>query len=131
MRNRLLLLICILILHIILSGCGKQPLTDNTSWVNVSFNEQDLNELQNQVDNGHRPGLLDPVQVFYEFLIYDLKINIEVELIDKSVLETKENESVIIRVTLVDKRKIEAELIKPMRKDFSGIWQVIRYRILD
>lgn len=77
-------LLIILIVPFLLVGCGKSitqnsnqlnissnSTIDNTDdikeWIKVEQNIKELTELQSQVDEGHMPGLLDPIQVAAQF----------------------------------------------------------------
>ncbi|MBT9282741.1 MAG: hypothetical protein KM312_08905 [Hydrogenibacillus schlegelii] len=83
------------------------------------------------MDNGHRPGLLDPHQVIYEFLEGQLRISSEVQEIKDVDVKAKEiPEGKVIQVTLSDGKVLQLSLVQPVRKGPTGIWQVEGYRFL-
>jgi len=122
-----ILLICLLIFLIgtMVAGCNSK---NKDNWINVSINTEEAKELQKQVDNGHRPGLLDPEQVAREFLSQQLKINGKVSSIqsDKKNIDKGEVNCTVI---YEDGTKVKLVLTQPVKKDRTGIWMVKKYLI--
>ncbi|MBE3562514.1 MAG: hypothetical protein IMX05_02120 [Hydrogenibacillus schlegelii] len=98
----------------------------NQNWNEVPLDAERVKALQEQVDGGHRPGLLDPRQVAYEFLEGTLGIPGREVVEMKEVGESAEGKG--LEASLEDGRKIELFLVQPVRKDPTGIWQVQKYR---
>jgi len=98
-------------------------------WINVTIDIEKAKSTQEEVDNGHRPGLLDPHQVSHEFLEWQL--NIAGDKVQK-MRDIKDIENgKIIQVTLSDGKVLQLYLIQPVRKDSTGIWQVQKYRFVE
>jgi hypothetical protein len=123
-------LVLALALLVGLCGCAQQqePGSQNTGWVEVPINTEKAKLLQEEVDNGHRPGLLDPHQVIYEFLEGQLRIPGSKVQEMRDIKETREGKT--IQVTLSDGKTLQFYLVQPIRKGGTGIWQVKRYRFL-
>ncbi|QZA32058.1 hypothetical protein [Hydrogenibacillus sp. N12] len=117
-----------------LYGCAQQqePGPQNIGWTEVAIDTGKAKLLQEEVDNGHRPGLLDPHQVIYEFLEGQLRIlGSEVQEIKEVDVKVKEiPEGKVIQVTLYDGKVLQFSLVQPVRKGPTGIWQVKGYRFL-
>ena len=63
---RFSLLLLLFVVAAGMSGCQTEIKND---WVTVPVNISEAKELQEQVDNGHLVGKLDPIQVSWEFLM--------------------------------------------------------------
>lgn len=113
----------LLVVHLvaILPGCNH---SEESGWVRRTMDPGVIRKLQDEVDNGHRPGLLDPGQVAREFLHKDLGIDGAVSI--EQVSEWEDGR--LILVTLENGKQMELYLMQPVRKDPSGIWMVERYR---
>ena len=85
----------------------------------------ELNALQQEVDNGHRVGLLDPEQIINEFLESNLQIPASL-ITSKEQIRSSQGE-VEFLVTLNDGRKFHFVLFQPVRQDQTGIWAVKKY----
>lgn len=129
-RKCLLLALALTVL-VGLSGCAHQqePGSQNTGWVEVPIGTEKAKLLQEEVDNGHRVGLLDPHQVIYEFLEGQLRIPGSKVQEMRDVKDTPGGKT--IQVTLSDGKALEFVLIQPIRKERTGIWQVKKYRFLE
>lgn len=106
----------------ILTGC--QFSTKNQSganWIDVNLDE--AKELQEQVDNGHRVGLLDPQQVAWDFLTNFLQLKGDIKLVQVE----KTDQGLIFKATSQSKT-IELTLIQPVKNDTTGVWMVQKYR---
>lgn len=116
----------LLVVHLvaIFSGCKQ---SEGSAWVRRTIDTGAIRELQDEVDNGHRPGLLDPGQVIYEFLLHDLGFDGAISLDQVSEWEGGR----LIRVTLENGEQMEVQVVQPVRKDPSGIWVVEKYRRLE
>lgn len=133
--RKCLLLALALVVLVGLYGCAQQQEPGpqkNTGWTEVAIDTGKAKLLQEEVDNGHRPGLLDPHQVIYEFLEGQLKISgsevQEIKEVDEKVKELPEGK--VIQVTLHDGKVLQLSLVQPVRKGPTGIWQVEGYRFL-
>lgn len=128
--RKYLFLILALISLLGLCGCVQEqkPGAQEAGWVEVSIDPEKARLLQEEVDSGHRPGLLDPRQVTYEFLERELGIS------GSQVQEMREVEEIpegrVLRVALSDGRTIELVVVQPVQKGRTGIWQVKKYRFL-
>ncbi|MDX8367942.1 M56 family metallopeptidase [Cytobacillus sp. IB215665] len=96
---------------------------------NAIYSQQELDELQKQVDEGHRSGLLDPEQVAREFL--DMMNHIKVDENTDSKLIVDEETKKIIQYRLLDGRSIQLELIQPSKKGVGGIFVVSHFIFVD
>jgi len=97
----------ILALLVALGGCAqkKEPRSQNAGWVEVPMDIEKAKLLQEEVDNAHRPGLLDPRQVTYEFLERELGISGSQVQKMREVEETPEGK--VLQVAVSDGRVIE------------------------
>ena len=86
---------------------------------------EELNALQQEVDNGHRVGLLDPKQVINEFL--ESKLQIPGSSITSTEQVNSSKDEIEFLVTLNNGRKFHFILFQPVRKDQTGIWAVKKY----
>lgn len=126
-RHSAAIIIVILLLSSLIWGCkGEKPSSQENSWVEVPVKMEELKALQAQVDEGHRPGLLDPRQVAYEFLESQLKIPGSKVKEMKEISAGKSERQLL--VTLEDGKKLELVLVQPVKKGPTGIWCVKRYR---
>jgi beta-lactamase regulating signal transducer with metallopeptidase domain len=97
-------------------------------WTYVLDLEQEK-KLQQEVDNGHRPGKFDPRQVAMEFLMFDLQVKATMD--NLILIDTKEGNK-LARVDLENgEDAIELQLVQPVRKGEIGIWAVEKYRYLE
>ena len=85
--------------------------------------------LQEEVDNGHLVGKLDPQQVSLEFIEYSLNIPTSGSKIQND--EKQPNNQHNITVSLQDGRMIQLVLVQPIRIGPTGIWCVLKYRIVQ
>ena len=117
------LLVTILLLFVLsftLVSCSS-----SLNWIDVPVNMDELNALQQEVDNGHRVGLLDPEQIINEFLESNLQIPASL-ITSKEQIRSSQGE-VEFLVTLNDGRKFHFVLFQPVRQDQTGIWAVKKY----
>ncbi len=123
-RNLLFLL---WVLTFLLGGCvSPQRLESDKNWIDVAVNQEEARWLQEQVDNGHRPGLLDTMQVAREFVYYHLEMRGEVTETEV-IRKTREGEYFCI--TYEEGQIVELFLVQPVRQEPTGIWIVTRYRL--
>ena len=118
----------ILILSILLTVSGCKQDSSNVPWVEVYINLDEAKTLQSEVDNGHRVGEMDPVQVAHEFL--NEKLNIREDINEHKEIKAGEGEKGY-RLTPSDGRIVEVILFQPVRTDSTGIWVVKKYRFLN
>lgn len=113
-----------------LCGCPQQqePGSQGAGWIEVPIDTGKAKILQEEVDNGHQPGLLDPRQVTYEFLEQELGIPGSQVQKMREVEETPEGK--VLQVIFSDGKAIELVVVQPVRKERTGIWQVEKYRFL-
>lgn len=93
-------------------------------WQKVEIGEE-VKDLQNQADQGHRVGLLDPVQVAAEFMNRELGIS-------GTLMDVKKYQSSngnIIDFYFYDGRRLEFLVIQPVKVTDVGIWAVQGYRL--
>jgi hypothetical protein len=83
--------------------------------------------VQEQVDNGHMPGLLDPVQVANHFVYEQLKFDPGNFLGYK--LAEAEDSTLILTYNFKKNVQVEIQLVQPVRQDEFGIWMVAAHRI--
>lgn len=102
----------------------KKTVTENVPWISVSYDINEVHQLQKDVDNGHQPGLMDPEQTAWDFAHSDLKV----EKIVKSEVRTVKDGTKIVIITTGDEKTLEVQLIQLAEKGLHGIWTVIRYR---
>jgi len=131
-RLKYLIFALVIIVSIsLLFGCNQQEKTNlqSPNWIETQIDMEKAKSTQEEVDNGHRPGLLDPHQVSYEFLETQLNIaGNEVQEM-KDIKDT--NNGKIIQVTLSDGKVLQLYLIQPVKKGSTGIWQVQKYRFVE
>jgi len=118
----------ILILSILLTVSGCKQDSSNVPWVEVNINLDEAKTLQSEVDNGHRVGEIDPVQVAHEFL--NRKLNIPGDTKRKEI-KAGEGEKGYRLTPSSDGRMVEVILFQPVRTDSTGIWVVKKYRFLN
>lgn len=100
-------------------------LTDTES---ISFSEEKQKEyekLQASVDDGHKPGLLDPEQVGKEFLSNTLKLTGLSEYHAEITYESEYHAAVILNKD--GSPALTIELYQPVKKGKDGIWVVISW----
>lgn len=117
----------ILILSILLTVSGCKQDSSNVLWIEVYINLDEAKTLQSEVDNGHRVGEMDPVQVAHEFL--NRKLNIPGDTKRKEIKAGEGEKG--YRLTPSDGRIVEVILFQPVRTDSTGIWVVKKYRFLN
>lgn len=113
---------------IILYGCQSSPKKQSEpEWIDVPINMYEAIDLQDQVNNGHKMGLVDPRQVTREFLDRQLGLqgDITLEMTEES------DEGKFFRATPDKKHSIELFLIQPVDQGITGIWKVKKYRIIE
>jgi len=125
----ILLLVAFLAAAVMCTGCGTNAFdAASPAWIQVPIDSAKMSALQIEVDDGHRPGELDPEQVTGDFLVYDLAIPGSTM---SSVQEKKQqNGQCNVTVSLQDGRTVQLVLVQPVRKDSTGIWCVQKYRFL-
>jgi len=125
----ILLLVAFLAAAVMCTGCGTNAFdAGSPAWIQVPIDSAKMSALQTQVDDGHRPGELDPEQVTGDYLVYDLAIPGSTM---SSVQEKKQqNGQCNVTVSLQDGRTVQLVLVQPVRKDSTGIWCVQKYRFL-
>ncbi|MBO8173081.1 MAG: hypothetical protein H0Z33_14470 [Bacillaceae bacterium] len=97
-------------------------------WIEVELNEESLEVLQEEVDQGHKPGNLDPEHVAYEFINREGVIEELNRPLDSSV--AKGDEESVVTLTVENGKTIFIKLIQPVKKGTGGIWAVKEYRIM-
>ena len=122
----ILLVVAVLAAVVMCTGCGTNAFdTASPAWVQVPIDSAKMSALQTEVDDGHRPGELDPEQVTGDFLVYNLAIPVS-NMQDKK----QRNGQSDVTVSLQDGRTVQLVLVQPVRKDSTGIWCVQKYRFL-
>lgn len=106
-------------------GCSNSKIEN---WVSIKISQEHIEELQRQVDEGHRPGLLDYSQVAMEFITDE---NFSVDDSTNLKLIVDEEDRKVIEFTLTDGRFLQLELTQPVKKGSSGIFTVNKYRIIE
>lgn len=125
MKFRPISIIMVISLLAFLIGCSKAEFAGD--WVNTDYSQDEANQLQKEVDEGHKPGALDWRQVAREFL-NSKEIEVD-ESVDPKVI-TEEDSKLVVQYTLMDQRLVQLELIQPSKKGKSGIYVVSRYRFV-
>ncbi len=123
-----LILTALFLFLIVQMGCGSNESNspvDEGRWVTVDANLAELREIQEEVDRGHRPGLLDPLQCAMEFVNSNLGLKGKIE--NSEVID---NQEMLVRME-IEGRTIELKMFQPVRKDETGIWAVEKYRYLE
>ena len=112
------------------TGCRANAFdTASPAWVQVPIDSAKMSALQTEVDNGHRPGELDPEQVTGDFLVYNLAIPGGSTVSNMQDKKQRNGQS-DVTVSLQDGRTVQRVLVQPVRKDSTGIWCVQKYRFL-
>ncbi|MCL6449869.1 MAG: hypothetical protein K6T75_01050 [Acetobacteraceae bacterium] len=93
------------------------------AWVEVRRDAAALRELQAAVDAGHRPGLLDPQDVAFDFAAQELKVSGRMSYEGSSARDDGSLEAVVV----TEKGRLHLLLDKPVRPDPTGIWSVRSY----
>ncbi len=117
--SRVMTQILIIIVAATATGC-----TDHSvSWVDVTYREDFLQRLQQEVDQGHLVGNLDPKQVAMEFV--HRQFGAEVKWLDVRMVDLPEDRK---KIMLVGERESTTLILtQPIRKGPTGIWIVERY----
>lgn len=120
-------LLLFIIGNIILYGCQSNPKNQSESeWIDIPINMSEAIDLQDQVNNGHKMGLVDPRQVTRDFL--DKQLGLQGDIPLEMTEESNEGKSFI--ATTDKNQRIELFLIQPVNKGVAGIWMVKKYRII-
>jgi len=117
----------ILIISVLLTVSGCKQNSSNVPWIEAHINLDEAKALQSEVDNGHRVGEMDPVQVAYEFLTY--KLNITEGIKERREIKVERGEKGY-RIASSNGRIVEVILFQPVRTDSTGIWVVKKYRFI-
>jgi len=125
-RKLSVILVIMVLFAGLFTGCKNKS---TVPWNEFNIDSNVVKELQTEVDNGHRVGEMDPVQVTDEFLTYNLGIKGELITGHEEIVAGEGEKG--YRSTLSDGRIIEVILYQPIRKDQTGIWVVKRFRILS
>ena len=127
---RILLPVVVFAAAVMCTGCRANAFdTASPAWVQVPIDSAKMSALQTEVDNGHRPGELDPEQVTGDFLVYDLAIPGGSTVSNMQDKKQRNGQS-DVTVSLQDGRTVQLVLVQPVRKDSTGIWCVQKYRFL-
>ncbi|MEQ7054318.1 hypothetical protein [Paenibacillus alvei] len=115
----------LLVVVFVLIGCSGSP-SKGEGWVSTNFSQQETDNLQKQVDEGHKPGLTDWQQVSREYLNTQEGLVVNEDIDVKLIVDEKAKK--VVQYTLKDGRSIQLELIQPSKEGPSGIFVVSRYR---
>lgn len=118
-------ILAVITLLIILIGCVS---TNDADWISTEYSQQEADELQKQVDEGHKPGAMDWRQVSREFLNSN---HMKVDESTDSKLIIDEKTKKVVQYKLADGRSIQLELVQPSKEGPSAIYVVSRYRFLS
>lgn len=118
-------ILAVITLLIVLIGCVS---TNDADWISTEYSQQEADELQKQVDEGHKPGAMDWRQVSREFLNSN---HMKVDESTDSKLIIDEKTKKVVQYKLADGRSIQLELVQPSKEGPSGIYVVSRYRFLS
>lgn len=124
-RFRSILIIMVISLLAFLIGCSEAEVTDD--WISSGYSQHEANQLQKEVDEGHKPGALEWRQVAREFL-NSKEIEID-ESVDSKVI-AEEDSKLVVQYTLMDQRMVQLELIQPSKEGNYGIYVVSRYQFI-
>lgn len=105
---------------------NNKAYAENVPWISVSYDINEVHQLQKDVDNGHQPGLMDPEQTAWDFAHSDLKV----EKIVKSEVRAEKDGTKIVIITTGDERTLEVQLVQMAEKGLHGIWTVAGYRYI-
>lgn len=130
MKAKIILRLFILLMFTLMltTACNNNKQGDE-GWITREYSPSEMDDLQKQVNEGHRPGLLDPYQVAMEFLSEKNEIEVDQSYETETILASEEK--YIIQYKLTDGRFIQLELIQPSEKGPLGIYTVSRYRFID
>jgi len=127
---RILLPVVVFAAAVMCTGCRANAFdTASPAWVQVPIDSAKMSALQTEVDDGHRPGELDPEQVTGDFLVYNLAIPGGSTVSNMQDKKQRNGQS-DVTVSLQDGRTVQLVLVQPVRKDSTGIWCVQKYRFL-
>lgn len=115
----------LLVVVFVLIGCSGSP-SKGEGWVSTNFSQQEADNLQKQVDEGHKPGLTDWQQVSREYLNTQESLVVNEDIDVKLIVDEKAKK--VVQYALKDGRAIQLELIQPSKEGPSGIFVVSRYR---
>ncbi len=101
--------------------------TEDEEWIDIP--NQQVEELQSQVDEGHRPGLLDWSQVAREYVSQHDDFSIDESVSSKLIVD--EESKKVVQYSLTDGRLLQLELTQPVTKGSTGIFVVSKYRIIE
>lgn len=122
MKFRIIMVISLLAFLI---GCSEAEVA--ADWISTDYSQDEANQLQKEVDEGHKPGALEWRQVAREFL-NSKEIEVD-ESVDSKVI-TEEDSKLVVQYTVMDQRVVQLELIQPSKEGNSGIYVVSRYRFV-
>lgn len=101
---------------------------ESKGWIKHEVSQEEIKDLQQQYNEGHKPGLADPRQVAREFIS---SLNVEVDNTYETKVLNDEDTKQILQYKLTDGRYIELELVRPSEGGEAGIYVVNRYRFTD
>lgn len=94
------------------------------------MSDEEINELQQQVNEGHRVGLLSWEQVTMEFLHSD-SIEVESDYSKEStIISENDDGELIVEYALTNGGAIQLKVYQPLVKGIGGIYIVKEYRFI-
>lgn len=125
MRKMTLVIVAVAVLSVFGAVIAKNafsPESTNEKWVIVEQNYQELQQLQSEVDQGHKVDRLSPEGAALDFATNSLGLK------DLSLLGIRKSDNGYVTVALsTSKGEIQIRVNQPLKSDF-GIWAVKEYR---
>jgi len=126
-----ILLAVVLVAVVMCTGCRANAFdAASPAWVQVPVDSAKMSALQAEVDDGHRVGFLDPVDVVLTFLTQDLALSAS----KVGGVQYKKQQNGQYDATAVNLQDghivIQLVLVRPVRTDSTGILCVQKYRFV-
>lgn len=103
----------------------ERDLRNKQEWIQVPYSQTELEQMQQQVDDGHQPGKLDPRQVAMDFASFKLNTSGSIEE------EASEDDKKIFLVQAQDNRLFRLQVLQPLQQTSTSIWVVDRYEEVE
>lgn len=113
----------------VMVSCTSDKEEASKGWIVNDYSKEEMELLQLEVNEGHKPGLLDPIQVAREFFTSREGLMIDNSYPTKHVLD--QEGTYILQYKLINGRYVQLELTQFSQSEDPSIYVVNRYRFTD
>lgn len=125
MKELLILITTVIVIVILITGCTS---SQDIPWKDVQYKQTELNQIQLEVNDGHKVSYLNAEAQAMDFAgdilkFKDMKITNISNLDDKKILVKIHSNAL--------RKDAEIVLYQPNIKGKHGIWIVLKYRVIQ